>query len=74
MTATALHSSHELAITKIIDGIAVQGRLQPTAIPEIVAHLDFTMSRNESGFLVRYIIWRMDNPEVREAAFGITPR
>jgi hypothetical protein len=55
-------NDHELAIARVVDKISVEGRLYPSAIPEIVAVLDFMMTRTDSEFLVRYIQWRMENP------------
>jgi hypothetical protein len=58
-------NEHELAIARIVDRIALEGRLYPTAIDEIIALLSFTMTRSDSEFLVKYIRWRMDNPIAR---------
>jgi hypothetical protein len=55
-------NDHEVAIADIIDGFAIQGKLQLSVIPEVAAVLDFMMSRTDSEFLVRYIQWRMANP------------
>jgi hypothetical protein len=55
-------NDHELAIARIVDRISIEGRLYPTAIEDVIAVLDFTMSRSDSEFLVSYIRWRMDNP------------
>jgi hypothetical protein len=55
-------NDHELAIARIVDRISMEGRLNPSIIPEIAAALDFMMSRADSEFLVRYIQWRMANP------------
>jgi hypothetical protein len=62
MELPRIHNDHKVAIARIVDRMAVEGRLQPTAIPEIVALLDFMMSRSDSEFLVNYIRWRMENP------------
>jgi len=40
----------------------MEGRLDSSVIPEVVAALDFTMSRADSEFMVRYLQWRMANP------------
>ena len=55
-------NDHELAIARIVDQISIEGRLYPTVIPEIVAVLDFLMSRTDSEFLAGYVRWRMANP------------
>ena len=55
-------NEHELAIARIVDQLSMDGKLFPTAVPQIVAALDFMMSRSDSEFLVRYLQWRMANP------------
>ena len=55
-------NDHEVAIARVVDRMALEGRLRPTAIPEVVALLDFMMTRSDSEFLVTYIRWRMENP------------
>ena len=55
-------NEHELAIARIVDQVSIEGRLYPSIIPEVVAALDFMMSRSDSEFLVRYIQWRIANP------------
>ena len=55
-------NDHELAIARIVDRLSMEGKLYPSAIPEIVAALDFMMSRTDSEFLARYLQWRMANP------------
>jgi len=48
------------------DKLSIDGRLYPTAIEDVIAVLDFTLSRSDSEFLVRYIRWRMDNPIAKQ--------
>lgn len=55
-------NEHELAIARIVDKLSLEGRLYPTAIEDVIAVLDFTLSKSDSKFLVSYIRWRMDNP------------
>ena len=55
-------NDHELAIASIVDKLAIDGRLYPTAIEDVITVLDFSMSKSDSEFLVSYIRWRMDNP------------
>ena len=55
-------NDHELAIARIVDQLSIEGKLFPGAVPEIVAALDFMMSRTDSEFLVQYLQWRMANP------------
>lgn len=66
MDAPAIHArpqkEHELAIACIVDGFSVDGTLYHTTFDEIIAALDFVMSRSDSEFLVSYIWWRMGNP------------
>jgi hypothetical protein len=54
-------NEHELTIARIVDKLSL-GRLDPTAIEDVIAVLDFTLSKSDSKFLVSYIRWRMDNP------------
>ena len=53
---------HELAIARIVDKLSIDGKLYPTAIENVIAVLDFSMSKSDGEFLVSYIRWRMDNP------------
>ena len=55
-------NDHEVRISKIVNRLSREGRLQSTAIDQIIAILDFAMSRSEADFLVKYTRWRMDNP------------
>jgi hypothetical protein len=64
--APAIHArpqkEHELAIARIVDGFSIDGRLYHITFDEIIAAMDFVMSRSDSEFLVSYIWWRMGNP------------
>ena len=55
-------NDRELAIARIVDKIDIAGKLYPTAIEDVIAVLDFPLSKSDSEFLIRYIRWRMDNP------------
>jgi len=55
-------SDHELEIARVVDERASQGNLPVTAIAEIAAQIPFTMSESETQFLIRYVVWRRDNP------------
>lgn len=55
-------NDHELTITRIIDCICIEGRLDLAAIQEVVNVLDFLMTGSDGEFLERYIQWRMANP------------
>jgi hypothetical protein len=70
MALLELRNDHELAIARIVDTISLEGGLDPTVIPKIVARLDFLMSRSDSEFLVNYIRWRMENPSRSSSFFG----
>lgn len=59
-------NDHELAIARIVDKLDMDGKLSPSAIENVISVLDFTLSRSDSEFLVRYIRWRMDNPIWRD--------
>lgn len=58
-------NDHELAIAGIVDGFSTDGRLYDTTFDEIIAAVNFVMSRSDSEFLVSYIWWRMGNPLTR---------
>ena len=58
-------SDHELEIARIVDQIDLDGRLNPSAIDEIIAALTFIPSEAENDFLVNYIRWRMATPIVK---------
>jgi hypothetical protein len=66
MGARAIHArpqnDHELTIARIVDGFSIDGRLYHTTFDEIIATLNFVMSRSDTEFLVSYIWWRMGNP------------
>ena len=55
-------NEHELAIARIVDRISIEGRLYHTTIDEVIAGLNFVISRSDSEFLVSYIWCRMGNP------------
>ena len=55
-------NSHERSIAKIVDDLDAAS---PTSIADVIALLNFTMSKSESEFLVRYVRWRMDHPIVK---------
>jgi hypothetical protein len=55
-------NNHEVSIAGLVDDLSKEGRLDPAAIDQIIAALDFVMSRSETDFLVNYIRWRIDNP------------
>jgi len=55
-------NDHELAIARLVDKLSIDGKLYPTAIENVITVLNFTLSKSDSEFLVKYISWRMDNP------------
>ena len=58
-------NNHERTIAKIVDDLDSEGRLSPTSIEDVIAHLNFAMTKTDSVFLVKYIRWRMDHPIVK---------
>jgi hypothetical protein len=55
-------NDHELEIAREVDKVSLREKLNPEAVPEILAFLDFKLSSTDEQFLERYIRWRMDNP------------
>ena len=55
-------TDHESEIAYRVDTLAMEGALPASAVADIAASLSFTMTRAESQFLVRYIVWRRDHP------------
>ncbi|HEV2173090.1 MAG TPA: hypothetical protein VGR71_05965 [Nitrospira sp.] len=55
-------NDHEAVIALIVDKFDVDGRLSTRAIEDVIAVLDFSMSKIDTEFLVNYIRWRMGNP------------
>jgi hypothetical protein len=55
-------NDHELAIARIVDKLSIEGKLFPTSIEEVTAVVTFTMSKSDNEFLVKYMLWRMENP------------
>jgi hypothetical protein len=53
-------SEHEREIARLIDDMALQGHLPLSAVLEIEAALKFRPSKEETQFLVRYVLWRRD--------------
>jgi|KBSMisStandDraft_5_1062788.scaffolds.fasta_scaffold1085705_1 hypothetical protein len=56
-------SDHEREIASRIDQLASQGKLPLSAVADVAASLPFTLSKSETQFLVRYILFRRDNPK-----------
>ncbi len=57
-------SDRELEIAHRVDERSIQQNLPVTAVAEIAAQMPFSMSEPETQFLIRYIVWRRDNPAV----------
>jgi hypothetical protein len=55
-------SDREIEIARRVDERSIQENLPVTAIAEIAAEITFSMSEPETQFLIRYIVWRRDNP------------
>ena len=59
-------NERELAIARTVDKVAMEGRLDLTAIDEMAAALGFpVVHRSDSEYLKRYLDWRMTNPIVK---------
>ena len=58
-------NSYERSIAKIVDDLDAEGRLSPISIEEVIAHLNFAMTKTDTEFLVKYVRWRMDHPIVK---------
>ena len=59
-------NERELAIARTVDKVAMEGRLDLTAIDEMAAALGFpVVHRSDSEYLKRYLEWRMANPIVK---------
>jgi hypothetical protein len=58
-------NDRELQIAVIVDKLSIEGSLSVTSIADVIALLNFTLSRTESEFLVTYTRWRMGHPIVR---------
>ena len=58
-------NNHERTIAKIVDELDIKGMLSPTSIEDVIAYLNFAMTKTDSEFLVSYIRWRMDHPIVK---------
>jgi len=56
-------TDHELEIVRLVDTLAVQGILSKSSIADVATSLSFSMSAEETRFLVRYVIWRRDVQE-----------
>ena len=55
-------TDQEREIARQVDERAKAGHLPKMTIADIAVTLPFMMSRDETKFLVRYVIWRRDNP------------
>ena len=55
-------NDHERKIARIVDSFDFQGRSYSFAIEDVIALLDFTLTRTDGEFLLAYIRWRIDNP------------
>jgi hypothetical protein len=55
-------SDHEREIARLIDARAKEDNLPISAVAEIARTVPFPMSKAETLFLTRYIVWRRDHP------------
>ena len=59
-------NERELAIARTVDKLAIEGRLDPSAIDELAAALGFpAIHPSDRRYLERYVEWRMANPIVK---------
>ena len=58
-------NDHERAIARIVDCVELRSKSYSIAIEEVIAVLDFTVSKSDGDFLLEYIRWRMDHPIVK---------
>jgi hypothetical protein len=55
-------NAHELEIVLAVDRMAFEGKLSPSAADQIKDAVRFIMSKDDTEFLVKYILWRIENP------------
>jgi hypothetical protein len=55
-------NDHERAIGRIVDRINLHAKSYSFVIEEVLAVLDFTVSKSDGDFLFEYTRWRMDHP------------
>ena len=53
----------EREIVQLVDERARTGDLSALSVADIAPSLSFALTEQQAQFLVRYIIWRMDNPD-----------
>jgi hypothetical protein len=59
-------NERELAIARTVDKLAIEDRLDPTAMDGIVAALGFPVIHpSDRRYLEQYVEWRMANPIVK---------
>jgi len=58
-------NEHELAIAVIVDSLDFQSRPYSVGIEDVIAALNFEMSKTDGEFLEKYLRWRMDHPIVK---------
>jgi hypothetical protein len=63
-------TDHELEIARLVDDLAAQGILSKSSIADVATSLSFSMSEEETRFLVRYVIWKRDVQEAEGKAAG----
>ena len=57
-------NDHERAIAQAVDKKFLEdpGNRQHSIVGDVASSLDFSMSRSDSQFLVRYVQWRRTHP------------
>jgi len=52
-------------LLRIVDSFDFQKRSYSFAIEDVIAALDFTLTKTDGEFLMDYVRWRMDHPIVK---------
>ena len=55
-------SDHEREIARRVDALAIENRLAPADLAQVVIAIPFPMSELETRFLIEYIAWRQRHP------------
>jgi hypothetical protein len=59
-------NDHEREIARMVDSFDFQGRSCSFAIEDVIAVLDFTLTKTDGEFLMDYVRWRMDHSIVKQ--------
>ena len=58
-------NDHELAIARMVDQFAVAGKLDASVVELLAEIMPVRLTAEDREFLVKYVVWRLDNPIVR---------